>query len=57
MRNIKFIDLIYHFIDLITNIKSIYQSIKRYISKEREFAIKIFSEIKEIRIIMRIIGD
>lgn len=57
MRDVIFINLIYYSIDLITNIKSIYYSIKRYTPKKRDFAIKIFSKMKKINIIMRIIND
>ena len=57
MRNIKFIDLIYYSIDLIFDIKSVYQSVKKYIFKKKEFATRIFLKMEKTKIIIKITND
>ena len=57
MREIKPTDLIKHFINLTSNIKPIYTSIKRYTLKEKTFAAEIFPEIKKAGIIVRAVSD
>ena len=42
MKDIKFINLIHYFINLIVDIRSIYQSIKRYIFKKKKLRYQDF---------------
>lgn len=57
MRDIKPTDLVHHSIDLTPDAKPVYQSIKRYTPKERDFAAKIFPEMEEAGIITRAASD
>jgi len=52
MRNIKPTDLLHYMIDLKMQINPIKSRVPRYILKEREFAAKIFPEMKEVGIIV-----
>jgi hypothetical protein len=57
MIDIKIIDLMKHSIVLKSSFKLIKEKISRYISKEREFANQIFSQMKEVDIIIRMNSD
>lgn len=53
MRDIKPTDLIHHSINLTADAKPVYQSVKRYSPKEREFAARIFLEMEDAGIIVK----
>lgn len=57
MTNIKITDLMKHSIVLKSKFKSAKDKILRYISKKREFANQIFSQMKEADIITRMNSD
>ena len=57
LRDIEPTDLVHHSIDLVDDAKPVYQTIKRYTPKEKEFAARIFPEMEEAGIIMRAASD
>ena len=53
MRDIKPTDLLYHAIDLKSQINPVKSRVPRYTLKEREFTAKIFPEMEEAGIVIR----
>ena len=53
LKDIKITNLIEHFIDLISNAKSIRETLFKYMSQKRNFANRIFSKLKNVDIIIK----